>query len=332
MKRISFILALLLAAMPAVHAQTQAQLQATGTWPERPVKIMVPFPAGNASDVAMRIVGEKLAVQLGQPVVVENRVGAGGAIGTDVAAKAAPDGYTIAMGSTGPLAIARSLRPDAFPYDAEKDFVAVGAIAWAPQVLIVRKDLPVNNFREFLAYAKRPGARLHYGTAGNGTTSHLVISQLLHQTGIVAEHIPYRGGASSIVDLMGGQLDFVTENIPPVHGLLMRGDIKPIAVTSSARIPLLPNVPTLKEQGLERFDLQGWILIVAPAKTPAPIVRRLTAMTEAVMKMPDVRKRLNDLGLTPMDLPREQLAGFIKAEAQRWKEVVRVSGAANHVR
>eukprot|EP01031_Cornospumella_fuschlensis_P047252 gene47252-biopygen37795 len=188
-----------LGAIGTAHAQA---------WPTKPVKIVVGFAPGGTTDVMARVMAQSLTEALGQPVVVENRVGAGGAIGTDVAAKAAPDGYTIAMGSTGPLAIARSLRPDAFPYDAEKDFVAVGAIAWAPQVLVVRKDLPVSNFREFLAYAKRPGARLHYGTAGNGTTSHLVISQLLHQTGIVAEHIPYRGGASSTMDLMGGQLDF----------------------------------------------------------------------------------------------------------------------------
>jgi tripartite-type tricarboxylate transporter receptor subunit TctC len=324
MKLVIRIFAMVLAIGFALHARAD--------WPDRPLKIIVPFPAGNASDVAMRIVGEKLSAQLGQPVVVENKVGAGGAIGTDFGAKQPADGYTLSMGSTGPLAIARWLRPDGFPYDSEKDFVAVGAIAWAPQVLLVRKELPVANFKEFLAYAKRPATRLHYGTAGNGTTSHLVISQLLHQTGIVAEHIPYRGGASSIMDLIGGQLDFVTENIPPIHGLLMKGQVKPLAVTSAARIPLLPDVPTLKEQGLEHFDLQGWILMVAPARTPAAIVRRLTEASESIMKMPDVRKRLNDLGLIPMDLPRDKLAGFIPAESRKWGEVVRASGAARHVR
>ena len=301
-------------------------------WPDRPIKIIVPFPAGNASDVAMRIVGEKLSAQIGQPVVIENRVGAGGAIGTDYGAKQPADGYTLAMGSTGPLAIARWLRPDAFPYEAEKDFVALGSIAWAPQVLLVREDLPVKNFQDFLTYSKRPGAHMYFGSAGNGTTSHLVISQLMHQTGLKAEHIPYKGGASSTTDLIGGHLDFVTENIPPIQGLLTKGLVKAIAVTSSERIPLLPDVPTLHEQGVKNFDLQGWILLVAPAKTPEPIVRRLTEATESIMKMQDVRKRLNDLGLIPMDLSREKLAGFISAESRNWREVVRHSGAVHNVR
>lgn len=301
-------------------------------WPERPVKIIVPFPAGNASDVAMRIVGEKLSGQLGQPIVVENRAGAGGIIGTGYGAKQAADGYTISMGSTGPLAIGPALKVTTLSYDPEKDFVAVGAVAWAPQVLVVRKDAPVKNFKEFASYAKRPGTQLRYGSAGNGTTGHLIASQLLKQTGIKADHIPYQGGGKALVDLIGGQLDFITENIPVIQSSLNSGQIKALGVSSGARIPLMPDVPTLKEQGVENFDLEGWILLVAPTGTPGPIARRLADATSTVMKMPDVRKRLNDLGLVPMDLSREQLAGFIQAESRKWRDVVRQSGAADTVR
>jgi tripartite-type tricarboxylate transporter receptor subunit TctC len=301
-------------------------------WPERPIKIVVPFPPGNASDVAMRIVGEKLSGELGQPVVVENRAGAGGVIGTAYGAKQPADGYTISMGSTGPLAIAPALRAATVPYSPEKDFVAVGAIAWAPQVLVVRKDIPVTDFKDFLAYAKRPGALLRYGSAGNGTTGHLVVSQLLRQTGIKADHIPYQGGGKALVDLIGGQLDFMSDNVPIVQAPLNSGQIRAIGIASSERLPLMPDTPTLKEQGVENFDLQGWILLVVPAGTPEPVVRRLGEATDAIMKVADVRRRLNDLGLVPMDLPREKLAGFIQAESRKWQDVVRQSGAAETVR
>lgn len=301
-------------------------------WPERPIKIVVPFPPGNASDVAMRIVAEKLSGQLGQPVVVENRTGAGGVIGTAYGAKQPADGYTLSMGSTGPLAIAPALRAATVPYVAEKDFAAVGAIAWAPQVLVIRNDIPAKDFTEFQAYAKRPGAQLRYGSAGNGTTAHLVVSQLLRQTGIKADHIPYQGGGKALVDLIGGQLDFMSDNVPIVQAPLNSGQVKAIGVTSGDRMPSMPDIPTLKEQGVENFDLQGWILLLVPAGTPEPVVRRLGDAADAIMKMADVRKRLNDLGLVPMDLPREKLAGFIQAESKKWQDVARQSGAADTVR
>lgn len=307
-------------------------LSAHAAWPERPIKIIVPTPPGNSSDVAMRIVGEKLSAQFGQPVLVENRTGAGGTIATAFGAKQPADGYTLTMGSTGPMSIAPWLNAYTVPYDAEKDFVPVGAVAWAPQVLVVRKDLPVGNFREFVNYAKRPGAHLKFGTGGNGTTSHLVIAQLLHQAGIAADHIPYQGGAKTVMDLIGGQIDFVSDNVPVVQGSLASGQIKALGVTSGERIPVMPDVPTLKEQGLANFDLQGWILMFAPAGTPEPIVRRLNDAIASIMKMPDVRKRLSEIGLVPMDLPREKMAGFIQAESRKWKDVVRVSGAAQSTR
>lgn len=314
--------AALLATSFAAHAE----------WPDKAIKIVVPFPPGNSSDVSMRLVGQQLALRLGQPVVIENRVGAGGTIGTGYAANAPADGYTLAMGSTGPLAIAKALRPDSLPYDAVKDFMPIGAIAWAPQVLAVKKDLPVANVKEFIAYGTNPAHNLNYGSNGNGTTPHLILAQLVSQTKLRAEHIPFQGGSQALTSLIGGQVDFLADNVPVVQGAITGGRVKALAVTSAKRIPSMPDVPTLQEQGVKGFDLQGWILVVAPSALPASIATRLNTELEAVMKMPEVRHRLNELGLVPMDMPKEQLKSFLQTEAVKWKQVVEVSGAAQTTR
>lgn len=307
-------------------------ISAHAEWPDRPIKIVVPFPAGNSSDVSMRLLGERLGSRLGQPVVIENRVGAGGVIGTSAAAKAPPDGYTLVMGSTGPLSIAQWLRPSSMPYSATTDFVAIGAIAYAPQVLTVRKDLPVANFKEFLSYGSKDGKSLNYGSNGNGTTPHLVIAQLVSEAKLHAEHIPFQGGSQALTSLIGGQIDFISDNVPVVQAAITSGMVKPLAVTSAKRIPSLPNIPTIAEQGLPGFDYQGWILLLGPSKLPPAIVSRLNTEVEAIMRMPDIRQRLTDLGLVPMDMPKAELAGFLASESNKWKEVVKISGAAETTR
>lgn len=301
---------------------------AQAAWPERPVRIIVPFPPGNSSDVSMRLVAKKLEPLLGQPVIVENRVGAGGVIGEDYAAKQPPDGYTLAMGSTGPMTIAQWLRPGQIPYDAVKAFVPVGAVAWAPQVMVVRKNFPASTFQELLAYGKRPGVKLTFGSPGVGTTPHLVISEMLHESGLKATHIPYKGGVQSATDVVGGQIDFISDNVPVVSSLLHSGKVKAIGVTSAQRIPSLPSIPTLEEQGLKGFDLQGWILLLAPSRTPQKIVDRLRENMAIVIKDPEFRRKLGALGLVPMDMPTKQLAGFLASESSKWKRIVHVSGAA----
>lgn len=322
----------LLGSIAAAAVLLAACLTAHAEWPDRPIKIIVPFPSGNSSDVAMRILGEKLAARLGQPVVIDNRVGAGGTVGTNSAAKSAPDGYTLAMGSTGPLTIAQWLRPNSLPYDALADFVAIGAVAWAPQVLTVRKDLPVANMKEFLAYANKEGNSLNYGSSGNGTTPHLVIAKLVSEAKLHAEHIPFQGGSQALTSLVGGQIDFMSDNVPVVQAAIAAGMVKPLAVSSAKRIPSLPNVPAIAEQGVPGFDYQGWILLIGPSKLPPAIANRLTAEVEAILAMPDIRRRLNDLGLVPMDMPRAELKGFLASEASKWREVVKVSGAAETTR
>lgn len=307
---------------------------ARAAWPDRPIKIIVAPAAGSSTDVATRIVAERLSKILGQPIVIENKPGAGSVLGTDYGAKQPPDGYTFVMGAAGPLAIAPALNATPLPYNPEKDFVGVSAIVWAPGVLVVRKASPVNNFREFVEHAKKqPDNRpLTYGTQGNGTTYHLLISQMLLQTGIKADHIPYKSGPAAVTDLIGGQIDFVAESVPVVLPLLAAGQVKALGAASAQRIPTLPDVPTLQEQGVANFNMQGWITMLAPAKTPDAIVRRMGEATDFVMKMPDVRKRMLELGMIPMELPREKMASFLQSEMRKWKEAVRVSGAAQSVR
>ena len=214
-----------------------AAFSAHAQWPDRAIKIVVPYPAANSSDVAARLIGEKLAAQLGQPVIVENRAGASGTLGTAYAAKQPADGYTLAIGAPGPLSVGpwTTVRP--LPYDPINDFVVVGAIAWAPQVLVAKKDLPVKNFQEFLAYAKKPGVTLSYGSSGVGTVPQLIVAQMLKQTGIKAEHVPYRGGAPAITDLRGGVIDFMSDTVPVVRGMIAEGKFKALGVSTAERIP-----------------------------------------------------------------------------------------------
>lgn len=302
---------------------------AHAAWPERPIKIVVPFPPGNSSDVSMRLLAELLAPRLGQAVVVENKVGAGGTIGTGYAAKQPADGYTLAMGSTGPLSIGPWLRPDTMTYDPLTDLEPIAAVAWAPQVMVVRTDEPYDNIEGLIQHTKKSGNPLKYGTPGVGTTPHLVISKFLRDAGIQGQHIPYKGGMQSLADLIGGQVNFMSDNVPIFSAALDGKRVKPIGVTSAERIPNLPNVPTLAEQGLKGFSMQGWILLMAPAGVPDEAKKRLEKEVAAVMQDKNMQQRLLGFGLVPMSMPQSEIPAFLKDESQKWKEVVELSGAQN---
>lgn len=302
---------------------------AHAAWPERPIKIVVPFPPGNSSDVSMRLLAELLAPRLGQAVVVENKVGAGGTIGTGYAAKQPADGYTLAMGSTGPLSIGPWLRPDTMTYDPLTDLEPIAAVAWAPQVMVVRTDEPYDNIEGLIQHTKKSGNPLKYGTPGVGTTPHLVISKFLRDAGIQGQHIPYKGGMQSLADLIGGQVNFMSDNVPVFSAALDGKRVKPIGVTSAERIPNLPNVPTLAEQGLKGFSMQGWILLMAPTGVPDEAKKRLEKEVAAVMQDKNMQQRLLGFGLVPMSMPQSEIPAFLKDESKKWKEVVELSGAQN---
>lgn len=296
-------------------------------WPERAIKLIVPFPPGNASDIAARVVAEKLSARLGQPVVVDNKVGAAGTIATAYGAQQPADGYTLLLGTNGPLSVGPWTRTAPLSYDPVKDFVVLGPIALGPQVILVKKSLPVNNFQEFIAYAKKPGVRLQYGTSGIGSTTHLILARVLSAVGAQADHIPYRGSPHVLTDLRGGILDFTSDTIAAAQGLMSDGSIKALAIVAAQRNPALPNVPTLKEQGVD-VDAAGFMILVGPAKLPQPIVLRLRAAMDVISKDPDVHKRLITAGLVPMDLEKDKYATLLQAESDKWKKIVDIAGAA----
>ncbi len=302
-----------------------AGLASAQTYPERQVRIVVPFPPGGTSDILARTIGARLTGALGQPVVVENRPGAGGNIAADHVAKSAPDGYTLIMG-TSSLAISQSLYRK-LSYDLVKDFAPVTQAVNYANLLVVHPSAAVANVAELLALARaKPGA-LSYGTAGNGTPPHMTGELFKSYTGVNILHIPYKGGAPAIVDLVAGQIPMMFDNVPPLLPHVRSGRIKALAVTSLARIQVLPDVPTLHELGLKDFDAVGWNGLLAPAGTPREIVARLHAEVVRVLRTPEVRDQLTSQGADVVGNSPEEFAAWIRAEVKKWADVVRVSGA-----
>jgi tripartite-type tricarboxylate transporter receptor subunit TctC len=295
------------------------------SYPARQVRIVVPFPPGGTSDILARTIGARLSEPLGQPVVVENRPGAGGNIAADHVAKSAPDGYTLIMG-TSSLAISQSLYKK-LTYNLVQDFAPITQAVNYTNLLVVHPSAGVSNVAELLALAKaKPGA-LSYGTAGNGTPPHMTGELFKAYTGANILHIPYKGGAPAIVDLVAGQIPMMFDNVPPLLPHVRSGRIKPLAVTSLARIAVLPEVPTLHELGLKDFDAVGWNGLLAPAGTPREIISRLNAEVLRVLRTPEVRDQLTAQGADVVGNSPEEFAAWIKAEVKKWADVVKVSGA-----
>jgi tripartite-type tricarboxylate transporter receptor subunit TctC len=294
-------------------------------YPARQVRIVVPFPPGGTSDILARTIGARLSEPLGQPVVVENRPGAGGNIAADHVAKSPPDGYTLIMG-TSSLAISQSLYKK-LSYDLIRDFAPITQAVNYANLLVVHPSAGVSTTAELLALARaKPGA-LSYGTAGNGTPPHMTGELFKSYTGVNILHIPYKGGAPAIADLLAGQIPMMFDNVPPLLPHVRGGRIKALAVTSLARIGVLPDVPTLHELGLKNFDAVGWNGLLAPAGTPREIVARLNAEVVRVLRIPEVRDQLTSQGADIVGNSPEAFAEWIRAEVKRWAEVVRVSGA-----
>ena len=302
-------------------APTQALAQAPGTWPNRPISLVVPFPAGGTTDVLARALAERLSTTLGQAVIVESKPGAGATLGADFVAKARPDGHTLLMG-----AVHHTIAPAVYrklPYDLQKDFAPVTTVAQVPNVLVVNAATPVKNVAELVAMLKaKPGGH-SYGSNGNGTAQHLIGTQFENLTGTDLVHIPYKGSGPLATDLLGGQLTLSFDTVTPVLPHIRAGKLRPLAVTTARRSSALPDVPTLDEAGLKGFNIGTWFGVLAPAATPREVVTRLSAEIVKVVQSPEFRKRMDEIGAEPMAQGSEAMAQQIRAETEKFARLVR---------
>ncbi len=296
------------------------------TFPHKPVRIVIGFPAGGPLDQHARLLSDRLQAQLGQPVIIDYKAGAGGTVGAQEVMKAPPDGHTLMLANTGVMVINPALYSK-LPYQTLKDFVPVARTAMQPLAFLVHPKVPVNTLPEFIDYARARPGQINYGSAGNGGSSHLVPEMLKSATGIFMVHIPYRGSAPAFTDLMAGQVQFMAESIPQAAQYHKQGKVRALAVTSRERNPALPEVPTAIESGLRHFEVVGFYGFLAPAGTPRDVVHRLSEAFRAVLTQPDTRSRMVAQGADPAFLGAEDFARYLEAEMPRWAEVVKNSGA-----
>ena len=301
------------------HPQTQA-------WPSKPIRYVVPFAAGGSTDIMGRTIAEKLSVALGQPVVVENKPGAGGGLGAAEVAKAAPDGYTIMGGTISTHAINASLYKD-LPYDPVKDFVAITLIARVPNMLVVNNDVKAKDVAELIKLMKANPGKWNFASAGNGTSQHLSGELFKGMAGVEMQHIPYKGSPPALTDVMGGSVSMTFDNITTAWPLAKAGKLRALAVTTAKRSPVAPEVPTLAESGLPGYEVGSWQGVFAPAGVPPAIVARLNTEIVKIINMPDVQKKIIDLGAEPVGDTAEQFGAFVKTEVVKWGDVVKKSGA-----
>ena len=301
-----------------------APIAGAQAWPSKPVKIVVTFPTGGAPDILARLFSEK--AQLGQPVIVDNKPGAGGNIGADIVAKSAPDGYTIVMGTVGTHSINGSVFAK-MPYDMVKDFAPVSLIASTPNLLVVNNDLPVKTVQDLIAHAKANPDKLSFGSPGIGTSVHVSGELFKSVAGVKMTHVPYKGRQFAIPDLIGGQIQLMFDNMPSALPMAREGKIRAVAQTGAKRSPAAPDVPTVAESGLPGFEATSWFALFAPAGTPKEIVDRIAAEAQRIYKLPEVAERLAKLGLDPILSTPEDLAKYQAAEIAKWAKVVQESGA-----
>ncbi|MDM0068217.1 tripartite tricarboxylate transporter substrate binding protein [Variovorax sp. J31P207] len=299
---------------------------ALAAFPDKPIKIVIGFPAGGPLDQHARLLTDRLQAVLGQPLIVDYKPGAGGSVGAEAVAKSAPDGYTLMLANTG-VAVINGALYTKLPYDTLRDFTPIARTAMQPLALLVTPKLPVQNLRQFVDYARARPGQLNYGSAGNGGISHLVPEMFKSATGIFMVHIPYRGSAPAFTDLMGGQVQFMAESIPQAANYHKQGKVRALAVTSAARNPALPEVPTVIEAGIKGFEVVGFYGFLAPAGTPKDVVAKLSDAFRQVLTSPEVRERMVSQGADPAFLGSEDFAKFLAAETPRWDKAVKASGA-----
>ena len=311
------LLAATLAACAAILIP--ASPAAAADWPERPITLVAPFTPGGTTDIVARAVAMQLQQQLGQPVVVENKPGAGGTVGAGIVARAKPDGYTLLLANVGHTAAGVLYKN--LPYDFERDMTQITTVANVPNVLVVARNLPVNNVREFLDYAKAHAKEINYGSAGIGTTQHLSAELLKKQTGMQALHVPFKGAAPMMTDLIGGRLTFAVDSAASAAAQINGGGVKPLAVTSLQRTRFLPDVPTLDESGVPGYQMTTWYSLAAPKGLPPAIVDRIWRAVQASMDDPVMRKALEGMAAEPGGMEPAKFQDFVHQETVRWTEL-----------
>ncbi len=292
-------------------------------YPDKPVRMVVPAPPGSAPDILARLVGQKLGESWGQPVVIDNVVGASGNIGTDRVAKAAPDGYTLLFNTIGPIAVNVTLFGDKLPYDPQKDLAPVSLVTKMPNLLTVNPKVPVNNLREMIALARKEPGKLRYGTAGAGTTQHLSGELLNTLEKITLVAIPYKSSAQMTTDAIGGQIEVLFHNAQVLIPHVKAGTLRPIAITSAKRSPALPDIPTMAEAGVPGFEITAWFGVMCPAATPPALIQKISADVQRAVAMPDIRDRILADASEPVGNRPEEYAAFINSEVVKWRAVIR---------
>ena len=314
-----------LAAIAAIAIAGSSAAQ-TPAYPTKPIRLVAPFPPGGATYIIARAVAQKLGEAWGQSIVVDNRPGAGGNIGTELVAKAPPDGYTLEMGTVGTHAINASLYAK-IPFDHVKDFAPIILVAGVPNVLEVTPSLPVNSVQELIAYAKANPGKLNFASSGNGTSIHLSGELFKVMTGVQMTHVPYKGSAPAIQDLLSGQVQLMFDNLPPSLPQIKAGRLRALAVTSATRAPALPDVPTVAESGLPGFEASSWFGLLAPAGTPPAIIAKINAEVATWLASPEGKEKLASIGANAAGGSPEDFARHIQAETAKWAKVVKESGA-----
>ncbi len=297
-------------------------LQAATAFPTKPIRIIVAYTPAGTTDILARAIGQKMSETWGQPVIVDNRPGAAGNIGTEVAARANPDGHTLVMGTAGTHGINVSLYRK-LGWHPVNDFAPVSLSAMVPNIMVINNALPVKNVREFLAHVKANSGKLSYGSPGNGSTAHLSMELFKSMTGSTILHIPYKGSAGVLADVMGGQIAVTIDNMPPYLPQVKAGKIRALAVSTTKRSAAVPDLPTIAEAGVPGYDSGSWFGLLAPAKTPKAVVDQLSAESARILKLPEVSTRISELGAEPVGSTPEQFAELIKTEIAKWAKVIK---------
>jgi tripartite-type tricarboxylate transporter receptor subunit TctC len=307
---------LLISATPAFAADA---------YPAKPVRFVITFPAGGPTDVVVRLIGQGLTSQWGQPMIIDNRGGAGGIVGTEIVAKAAPDGYSFLVGTAGGMTINPALQPK-LPYDSFRDFAPVGMLVMNPQILVAHPAVAAKNVKELVALAKTKAGQLNFASAGTGTATHLGLELLKLTTGLDAVHVPYKGGAPATTDLIAGQVQLLWVSIPSVLPHVKSGRLRALAVSTAKRSASAPDVPTVAESGYPGFEYSNWNALFAPAKTPAAIVNKVNASVVKILNDPEVAQRLASQGADPAPGSPDALARYMRTDHERWKKVIQAAG------